>query len=160
MRLYLAPDCDLSAFAGAPKTLQLWLRSHHPGPDVTLHEYWQDLHNILAGEPFTPPVTGLMPAGAAWIYPTAADRGAHALSSTATEQLLHALDQVGRPQVESYVRGRRRAAAGGDSPELTPEEVSSDTEQLLPYLRLLREACALAARKRYGLLMALWEEDA
>jgi hypothetical protein len=159
MRLYMAPDCDLGAFAGAPKTLQLWLRAHHPGPDVTLHEHWLDLHHILAGPTSTAPVTALMPDGADWVYPAAADRGAHALSSTATETLARALDQVDRSRVEAYIQRRRQGGPPGEPQELTPEQVSAAVEELLPYLGRLRETAALAAQKRYGLLMALWVEE-
>lgn len=160
MWLYSAPDSDLRAFAGAPRTLQIWLRYPRSLPDVSLHEHWQDLDAILGSEPSVHSKSPLRPQGADWTYPFVADRGAHALSSTTTEDLLHSIDQVDRPKVEDYVRRQWAAQAleVGHSPELTPMQLSSRTDELLVHLARLRESCALALSKRYGLLMALWEE--
>lgn len=159
MRLYSAPDPDLWAFAGAPRTLQMWLRYPHSQPEVSLDDTWEHLDAILAGEPSVPSQSPLTPKGADWTYPAAADRGAHALSSTTTQQLLHTIEQVGRPQVEAYVRQRWEAAAiqNGASPEVVPALLSAEAEDLLRHLARLREACTLAVGKGYGLVMALWE---
>jgi hypothetical protein len=161
MLLYLAHDSDLRAFTGAPRTLQVWLRYPHSIPPVSLHEYWQDLDAILAGEPSERSKSRLRPQEADWTYPFVADRGAHALSSISTEQLLHSIELVARPQVEAYVRQRwvAKAVKTGEVPELAPAQVSLGTEELLVHLARLRESCALAVSKGYGLLMALWEES-
>jgi len=161
MRLYLAPDSDLRAFSGAPRTLRVWLRYPRSQPDISLREYWEDLDAILTSDPSVHPKPSLRPQGADWTYPFVADRGAHALSSTSTEHLLHSIDQVARPQVEAYVRQRweARARQTGQPPELPPTRLSAETEELLVYLARLRESCALAVGKRYGVLMALWQES-
>jgi hypothetical protein len=160
MRLYMAPDSDLYAFAGAPRTLQMWLRYPRSVPDVELHEHWKDLDAIVGAEPSAPSRSPLTPEGANLAYPTAADHGAHALSSTSTKHLLHAVEAVARPKVEAYVRQRWAAHVPqtGSLPDLAPEQVEIETDELLEYLGRLRQACTLAAGKGYGLLMALWEE--
>ena len=161
MRLYLAHDSDLRAFTGAPRTLQMWLRYPHSLPETSLKDSWQDLDSILLNESFADSRSLLRPQGADWTYPFVADRGAHAISATSTVQLLSAIDAVDRARVEAYVR--RRAAAqtkdnGPPAPALTPEELSRATDDLLHYLSRLRESCALAVSKGYGVLMALWDE--
>jgi hypothetical protein len=159
MRLYLAPDSDLRAFAHAPRTLQMWLGYARSHPEVSLHERWQDLDAILAEDP-TESGSPLRPAGADYTYPFVADRGAHALSSTSTERLLHTLELVDRSKVEAFVlsrwaidaRGTRRVA------DPSPAELAARTDELMTYLDRLRETCAAGASKKYGLLMALWNE--
>ncbi|HXI21430.1 MAG TPA: hypothetical protein VNH46_10105 [Gemmatimonadales bacterium] len=154
MRLYLAPDSDLRAFAVAPRTLQLWLRSPRPWPIISLQQSWADLGAILAAvapEAASP----LSPQGADYTYPFVADRGAYALSSPSTEDLLRRLERVTASVVEAYVRG--------DAPAPEPaspagRQLAARTEELLASLARLREHCALAVEKRYGLLMALWGE--
>lgn len=161
MRLYSAPDSDLYAFAGAPRTLQVWLRYPRPVPEVSLHGHWLDLDAILGSEPSAVSNSPLTPNSADWKYPTAADRGAYALTSTSTEVLLHLIERIGRPQVETYVRQRWVAEAlqTGQPADPTPAQLASRTEELLQPLALLRDSCRLAQSKGYGLLMALWEED-
>lgn len=161
MRLYLAPDSDLRAFAGAPRTLRKWLRFPRSVPEVSLDEHWQDLDAILAAATTGPSRSPFTPQGADWTYPFVADHGAYALSSTSTEDLLHSTEQVGRPEVEAYVlrKWAARAHSTECSPDLTPAELASRTEELLVYVARLREACALAVSKRYGVLMARWEES-
>ena len=158
MRLYLAPDSDLRAFGGAPRTLRVWLRYPRAIPDVSLDGHWQDLDAILAAEPSVDSKAPLRPQGADWTYPFVADHGAHALSSTSIEHLLHSIAQVGRPQVEAYVQRRweSRARQAGQSADLAAVQLSAETEELLLYLARLREVCALAVGKGYGMLMVLW----
>lgn len=160
MRLYLAPDSDLRAFAGAPRTLRIWLRYPRSVPDISLDAHWQDLDSILAGASNEPSRPLLRPQGADWTYPFVADHGAHSLSSTSTQHLLHSAEQIGRTEVEAYVRRQwaAQAQATGRSPDPAPEELASRTEQLLVYLAHLREACSLAVSRGYGILMALWEQ--
>jgi len=159
MRLYLAPDSDLRAFTGAPKTLQKWLRQRRSLADMWLQEYWRDIAALLAADPAAPAgYSPLTPEGADFAYPTAADHGGHGLTSTSAEQLLFALERITPSQVEAYVRHRslsQSSKAGGAPPQ--PEQLAAETEALLAHLACLEEACALAAEKRYGLLMALWE---
>lgn len=154
MRVYPAPDSDLAAFAGAPRTLRMWLHYPHALPTVSLGGHWQDLDAILANEPSWRSKSALRPQNADWTYPFAADHGAHALSSTSTGYLLHTIDQIDRPKVEVYV-----ALKPGQS-ELSLMQLSTQTEELLLCLARLREGCAVAAGKSYGILMALWEETA
>jgi hypothetical protein len=160
MRLYLAPDSDLRAFVGAPRTLRKWLRYPRAVPEVSLDEHWQDLDAILAAATIGHSTSLFTPQGADWTYPFVADHGAYALSSTSTEHLLQSTEQVGRPEVEAYVRRKwaARAHLTGGSPDPTPAELASRTEELLVYLARLREACTLAVTKRYGVLMARWDE--
>jgi hypothetical protein len=159
MRLYLAPDSDLRAFTGAPKTLQKWLRQRRSMADMWLQEHWRDIAALLAADPAAPPnYSPLTPEGADFAYPTVADHGAHGLSSTLTEQLLQSLGRITASQVEAHVRHRSltHSSAAGSAPP-SPQELSAEAEALLAELACLEEACALAASKRYGLLMALWE---
>jgi hypothetical protein len=157
MRLYLAPDSDLRAFTGAPKTLQLWLRYPRSLADAWLHRSWKDLDQILATIPGVPTRSPLTPAGADWIYPTAADHGAHALSPEHTRQLLETVERVGQGDVERHVRARwERQHGGGDGPELSAAQIDREVEELLGYLGCLEEACLRAQVKNYGLIMALW----
>ncbi len=160
MRLYPAPDPDLYAFAGAPKTLQMWLRYPHSIPEVSLGDAWEDLDAILAAFPGAPSPSPLTPNGADLKYPEGADRGAHAISSTTTQRLLRSIEQVERPQVEAYVRQRLATTATPTtpSPELSAWLVLAETEALLADLARLREICTLALGKGYGLVMALWED--
>jgi hypothetical protein len=148
MRLYLAPDSDLRAFGGAPKTLQKWLRQPRVPADMWLQERWRDIDAILAtGTLEQGRYSPLTAEGSDFTYPSAADHGAYALSSTSTERLYHALGEVSRDQVEAYLLDR----------SVTRTELPSETEELLAHLGCLDEACRLAVGKRYGLLMALWE---
>jgi hypothetical protein len=160
MRLYLAPDSDLRAFAHAPRTLQMWLGYARAHAEVSLHERWQDLDAILSGGGATP--SPLRPGGADYTYPFVADRGAHALSSTSTERLLHSVEEVDRARVEAYVRNdwATRTARSGRPADPTPAELAASTDELLMYLDRLRQFCAEAVVKKYGLLMALRDETA
>jgi hypothetical protein len=160
MRLYVVPDSDIRAFTGAPRTLQKWLRQRRPDTDMWLQDRWRDLDAILAGKSSVPgQYSPLTPQGADFTYPAAADHGAHALSSSSTEALLHAIAEITPPQVEAYLRGRSAAHASqtGGPPTSPSVELASGTDDLLLHLACLQEACALAVAKRYGLLMALWE---
>ena len=152
MQVFLAPDSDLRAFAIAPRTLQMWLRYPHARPPVSLTERWRDLDQILATDPELRDRPPLRPQGGDYTYPFVADRGAHALSSPSTEVLLRALQRIGRPEVEAYVRSAN--AGGAVSAEAPEEEVAT----LLDLLGRLREMCTYAFGKGYGLLMALWGE--
>jgi hypothetical protein len=158
MRLYLAPDSDLRAFTGAPKTLQLWLRYPRSLADAWLHRSWKDLDQILAAMPGVPTRSPLTAAGADWIYPTAGDHGAHALSPEHTRQLLETVERVGPREVEQHVRSRweRQHGGGAGAPELSQGQVDREVEELLGYLGCLQEACVRAQVKNYGLIMALW----
>lgn len=155
MRLYAVPEGDLRAFSVAPRTLQIWLRQPHSQPELSLDESWQDLDAIIAAEPVAESRSFLTPTGADRTYPTAADHGAHGLSLASTRQLLQAIEQVSRPQIEAYVR-QSRAEQLVQALEITPEEVSEVTDGLLLHLTRLRESCSHAVGKYYGLLIALW----
>ncbi len=160
MRLYIAPDSDLRAFTGAPKTLQKWLRQRRSLADMWLEEHWRDIAALLAADPAAPAnYSPLTPEGAEFTYPTVADHGAHALTSTLTELLLHSLERITASQVEAYVRHRSviRSSEAGSPVSPSPQELSAETEALLAHLACLEEACTLAVSKRYGLLMALWQ---
>jgi hypothetical protein len=159
MRLYLAPDSDLRAFTGAPKTLQKWLRQRRSLKDMWLQEHWRDIDAILAADPSASSnYSPLTPRGADFVYPTVADHGAHGLTSTSTEQLLQSLAQVTTPRVEAYVRLRSmiHSSEPGSAPLPTTEQLAAETQALLTHLACLEEACMLAVSKRYGLVMALW----
>lgn len=158
MRLYLAPDSDLRAFTGAPKTLNVWLRYPRAMADAWLHRSWKDLDAIVAASPATPTRSPLTPAGADWVYPTAADHGAHALSPTHTKQLLEVIESIGPAEVEVYVRQRwaRLGDRVGQEQEMPEAQVDQEVEELLSYLGCLQEACVRAQVKGYGLMMALW----
>jgi hypothetical protein len=158
MRLYLAPDSDLRAFTGAPKTLNVWLRYPRALADSWLHRSWKDLDAILASAPNVPTRSPLTPAGADWIYPLAADHGAHALSPEHTRQLLETIEGIGPAEVEQYVRARweRLNAEIGGSREMPEDQVDREVEELLSYLACLQDACVRAQVKGYGLMMALW----
>jgi hypothetical protein len=160
MVLYLVHDSDLRAFTGAPRTLQVWLRYPHTIQPVSLQEYWQDLDALLASQPSVHSKSPLRPQGADWTYPFVADHGAYALSFTSVERLLQSLKLVDRPEIETYVRQRWEAQAvkTGQSPDLTAVQLSAASEELLVYLTRLRESCALAVSKGYGMLMALSED--
>lgn len=160
MRLYLAPDSDLRAFTGAPKTLQKWLRQRRVLADMWLQEHWRDMDAILAERAAShgghSPLT---PAGADFTYPGAADHGAHALDSTSTERLLSTLEDIARPELEAHLRRRLAGEpdAGGATAAPDPARLAAETEALVAHFACLEEACKLAVSKRYGLLMALWE---
>lgn len=160
MRLYLAPDSDLRAFAVAPMALKAWLRFPRSLPDVSLHEYWRDLDAMLLATPSANARSLLTANGADWIFPDAADLGAYGLSSTSMQALQRAALQVDAPAVEAYVRQRAdgQARATGAVPGLTPVQLASSSAELELYLTRLREACALGTAKGYGVVMALWEE--
>jgi hypothetical protein len=138
----------------------MWLRYPHSIPDVPLHEHWRNLDAIVGAEPTAPSRSPLTPEGANLTYPFAADHGAHALSSTATKHLLHAVEAVTRQKIEAYVRQRWEAHVPqtGSLPDLAPEQLDIEADELLEYLGRLRQSCALGAARGYGLLMALWEE--
>ena len=160
MRLYLAPDSDLRAFAVAPSALKAWLRFPRSLPDVSLHEYWRDLDAILMATPSASARSLLSANGADWIFPDAADLGAFGISSTSMQALQRAVQQVDLPAVEAYVRQRadRQARATGAPLGLTPVQLGSASAELELYLGRLREGCALGTQKGYGAVMALWEE--
>ncbi len=160
MVLYVAPDPDLRAFAVAPSTLKTWLSFPQSIPAVSLHEYWRDIDAILSRAPSIHAPGPLTPGSAEWTFTGAADRGAHALSSTSTQRLLQAAKEVGRAEVEAHVRERWaiQAAATGQSPDLTPAQLASRAEELVLYLDRVREICSKAVAKGHGLLMAFWEE--
>jgi len=144
MKVYLAPDSDLRAFGGAPKTLQLWLRTR-PQPPLELGPSWQMLSDIIGALPDAPRAP-LAAEGADYRYQGAADHGAHGLSSPATERLSAAVARVDLAAVE---RGLAGSGADGNSAEAA---------RLLQLLAALREVCERAVTKRYGLVLALWEE--
>lgn len=158
MRLYLAPESDLRAFTGAPKTLGVWLRYPRALADAWLHRSWPDLNAILAAAPGTPTPSPLTPSGADWTYPTAADHGAFALSPNHTKQLLETIDGVGPAEVTAHVRARwaRRNADQGRDLAPSEEQLDREVEELLSYLACLQDACTRAQVKGYGLVMALW----
>ena len=158
MRLYLAPETDLRTFAVAPVTLKVWLQYPRSSRDVALHEYWRGLDAILAGVPSARPRSWLTPEGADFVYAGAADHGAYSLSSSSTAELLRTIDQVTSAQVAAYVRLQWEADAtgSGHSAELTAAQLSGAVEELELYFAPLRESCARAVEKGYGLVMALW----
>lgn len=158
MKVYLAPDSDLRAFAGAPKTLQMWLRTR-PQPPLSLGQSWRALDAIIGSMPGATTLTPLTSRGADYQYPKAADHGAHGLSSPSAERLLGAVAQVDRDAIERWIRARAaETTPEPDNPPMTPELVAGGTEELLQQLVPLRGLCELAVTKRYGLVMALWEE--
>ena len=160
MRLYPAPDPDLGAFSIAPQTLKAWLRYARSRPEVSLRESWRELDAILGATDPAPSASPLTPRGATWNFPGASERGAFALSSKATAQLREALDRVTRTQVEAQVRRRWMVEAmnAGAASERDAAELTAAADELLQYLRLLRETCAFAETKGYGLLMELSED--
>jgi hypothetical protein len=160
MRLYLAPDSDLFAFTGAPRTLQKWLRSRRSITDMWLHGYWRHIDGLLVTEAqaFTKH-SPLSPLGGDFVYPVAADHGAHGISSTTTERLSRALEKVTPEHVESYVRHWSLVHAPlpeitGDPVEIEPAPAADD---ILVYLGCLQEALGVAFDKKYGLVLALWD---
>jgi hypothetical protein len=158
MRLYLAHQSDFFAFSRAPRTLGIWLRSPHALPDVLLGEAWHDIDALLTGATAAP--SQLRAEGGDWTYPAAADHGAHAISAATTQRLLESVQQIDRPKVAAYVRRRwvLQAFLKGEASELAPGQLAAMTDELLGHVTRLREACELAVRKGYGILMALWEE--
>lgn len=157
MRLYLAPDSDLRAFTGAPRTLQLWLRYPRSMADAWLDQSWRDLDAIIAATPGTPTRSPLTAAGADWIYPTAGDHGAHALTPEHTRQLLETIERIGPGEVELYVRERYDRRNGEGTAAQQPDDFfDKEVADLMGYLSCLQEACVRAQVKGYGLVMALW----
>jgi hypothetical protein len=159
MLLYAAPDPDLRAFAVAHSALNAWLRLPRALPEITVHEYWRDLDVLIGRAPAAPSLSPLTAAGADWAIPQAADGGAHALLSTSTMRLLDAVGQVGREEIEAYVRERwaRQAERTGQSPELTPAQIGSRAGELELYVGKLKAYCNVAVQRGYGLVIALWE---
>jgi hypothetical protein len=159
MRLYLAPEADLRTFAVAPLTLKAWLQHPRSSRDISLHEYWRGLDAILTSIPSTRTRPWLTPEGADYVYPGAADHGAHSLSSGSTAELLRTIDQVTSAQVAAYVRQRWEAesAEADHATSLTPAQLSAAAEELELYFAPLRESCVRAVDKGYGLVMALWD---
>jgi hypothetical protein len=160
MRLYLAPDSDLYAFTGAPRTLQKWLRSRRSNTDMWLHGYWRHIDAILVSESLAfPKHSPLTPLGGDFVYPSAADHGAHGLSSTSSERLSRALELVTPAHVESYVR--HWSLVHAPLPELTGGPIELEppptAEDVRVYLGCLQEVCGYAFDKKYGLVLALWE---
>lgn len=160
MRLYLAPDSDLYAFTGAPRTLQKWLRTRRSNTDMWLHGYWRHIDAILVSESLAfAKHSPLTPLGGDFVYPSAADHGAHGLSSTSSERLSRALELVTPAHVESYVRHWSLVHAPlpdltGGPIELEPPPTANDVRV---YLGCLQEVCGYAFDKKYGLVLALWE---
>jgi hypothetical protein len=159
MRLYLAPETDLRTFEVAPLTLRSWLGHPRSSRDVSLHEYWRGLDAILTTVPASQGRSWLTPAGADYVYAGAADHGAHSLSSASTEALMGVIDQVTTHHVVRYVRQQweAQAAAAGLDPDLSPEQLVAAAEELELFFAPLRESCAKAVARRYGLVMALWD---
>ncbi len=160
MRLYLAPDSDLFAFTGAPRTLQKWLRSRRSLADMWLHGSWRHIDGLLVSESKAyAKHSPLSPLGGDFVYPTAADHGAHGLSSTTVERLGRALETVTAEHIASYVRHWSLVHAplpdlSGGPIELEP---SPTLEEVQLYLGCLQEACGVAFDKKYGLVLALWD---
>lgn len=160
MRLYLAPDSDLFAFTGAPRTLQKWLRSRRSITDMWLHGYWRHIDALLVSEAQAfAKHSPLSPLGGDFVYPTAADHGAHGISSTTTDRLGRALERVTPQHVESYVRHWPLVHA--PLPEITGGPVELEpppgADDILVYLGCLQEALGVAFDKKYGLVLALWD---
>lgn len=158
MRLYLAPEADLRTFAVAPNTLKVWLRYPRSSRDIALHQYWHGLDAILAAVPASQGRSWLTAGGADFVYAGAADHGAHSLSAASTETLLRVIDQVTTHRIAAYVRQQWEtdAAANNHSADLDPELLVEAVEELELYFVPLREFCAKAVGKGYGLVMALW----
>jgi hypothetical protein len=158
MRLYLAPEADLRTFAVAPSTLRVWLHFPRSSRDIALHEYWRGLDAILARVPASRDRSWLTADGADYVYAGAADHGAHSLSAESTATLLRVIDQVTTHRIAAYVRQQweAEAAANGHSADLDPELLVAAVEELELYFAPLREFCAKAVGKGYGLVMALW----
>jgi hypothetical protein len=156
--LYLASDPELHGFASDPARVEPWLRRSSGA--TCLHEYWRDLDEILCA--VCPPArpTWLGRTGADVPLLSAADRGAHGLFARSTALLLECVGRVSREPVEGHVRARwtRQATATGQSPTLTPLQLSSASAELLLYLSRLRDTCGRAVAARCGLLLALWED--
>ncbi len=125
-----------------------------------LHGYWRHIDALLVSEVKAyPRFSPLVPQGGDFVYPTAADHGAHGLSSTSTERMARSLELVTPAHVESYVRHWSLVHAPlpemtGGPIELEPPPVGDD---ILVYLGCLQEACAFAFDRKYGLVLALWE---
>ena len=158
MRLYLAPEADLRTFAVAPNTLKVWLQFPRSSRDIALHEYWHGLDAILAAVPASQDRSWLTPGGADFVYAGAADHGAHSLSAESTASLLRVIDQVTTHRIAAYVRQQweAEAAMSGRSADVDPELLLGAVEELELYFAPLREFCAKAEGKGYGLVMALW----
>ncbi len=159
MRLYLAPEADLRTFAVAPGTLKVWLHFPRSSRDIALHEYWRGLDAILARVPASRDRSWLTAGGADYVYAGAADHGAHSLSAESTASLLGVIDAVTTHRIAAYVRQQweTEAAASDLSPDLDPELLVGAVEELELYFAPLREFCARAVDKGYGLVMALWD---
>ena len=158
MRLYLAPEADLRTFAVAPNTLKVWLHFPRSSRDIALHEYWRGLDAILARVPASRDRSWLTAGGADFVYAGAADHGAHSLSAESTETLLRVIDEVTTHRIAAYVRQQweAQAPASGHAPDLDPVLLVGAVEELELYFAPLREFCAKAVGKGYGLVMALW----
>ncbi len=160
MRLYLAPDSDLYAFTGAPRTLQKWLRSRRSLTDMWLHEYWRHLDGLLVSEARAyPKHSPLHPLGGDFVYAAAADHGAHGISSTSTERLARSLEKITPEHIGSYVRHwlvdhAPLPVLSGGPVEVEPPPLPDD---VATYLGCLHEACGVAFDKKYGMVLALWE---
>lgn len=162
MRLYPTPDPDLGAFSVAPQALKAWLKYAHSRPEVSLHPHWRDLDEILGRAPSAPSPTPLGPTGAHWRFPNANEHGAHALSSESTKRLLVAIEETSRAQIEAYLRQRwsAHAQATGQPTELPGPELATLTDALLASMARLRQTCAEAIEKGYGILMVLEDDQA
>ena len=160
MLLYAAPDPDLRAFALAHSALKAWLRLPRTLPDLAVHEHWRDLDAVIARAPASPSPSPLTDAAADWRFPEVADHGAYALSSTSTQRLLMAIEQVRPPDIEAYVRERwvRQGERPGQVPDLPSAEVGSRVGELELHLGKLKDYSALAVKRGFGLVLALWED--
>ena len=159
MRLYLAPDSDLYAFTGAPRTLQKWLRSRRSATDMWLHGYWRHIDALLVEAKLYAKHSPLSPLGGDFIYPSAGDQGAHGISSVTTERLGRSIESVTPAVVESYIRSWSLMHA--PLPDITgaPVELAPppNLDEVMVYLGCLQEACGHAFDKKYGLVLALWD---
>lgn len=157
MRIYPTPDPDLRAFSLAPNTMIAWLRHAESLPMLSLEGTWHDLDAILGEAPSAPSPSPLSPGGADISFAEIAEVRAHGIFSGSTEELLKALGEVDRRDVEGYLRQRWGAeqtgadeADDGDTPPL-----GVITEDLLLALGRLRETLTVAVAKGFGLLMVL-----
>jgi hypothetical protein len=155
MRIHPTPDPDLRAFSLAPNTMIAWLRHAESLPMLSLDGTWRDLDAILGEAPSSPSPSPLSPGGADISFAEISEVRAHGIFSGSTEELLKALGEVDRRDVEGYLRQRWGAdhsdgADGGDTPPL-----GVITEDLLLALGRLKETLTVAVAKGFGLLMVL-----
>lgn len=157
MRIHPTPDPDLRAFAVAPNTMVAWLRHVESLPTLSLDGVWRDLDAILGEAPSSPSPSPLAPGGADISFPEIGEVHAHGIFSGSTEELLKAVSEVDRRDVEGYLRQRwsaeHAAIDEGDDADTPPLGVI--TEDLLLALGRLKETLTVAVAKGFGLLMVL-----